>query len=215
MCRIAAGEGPMRRAVAILSCIYLMLISGCSSGPSWQDQVNALQPATFAQRGKAAIILSSSIRRDDLLSGPHEFAVGLGWCPPGWKREGLFGPNPPVRTGYDQSPEHPFISEVDAGTYELRYLSFMYDRAMFSNDNSDTKMARITVAAGEVVYLGHVQVVVDGVLGRHSEFTLAVVNNQDKARAALATVRPELASKMVTRLITPTPTSMPWGLWGG
>jgi hypothetical protein len=197
----------MHRAVVLLGYICLIFLSGCA-GTSWQDDIKAVQPATLAQRGKAAIIISSSIRVPNIVFTPREIPVSLGWYPSGSKQNGR------VWTNMKQTADHPSIVEVDPGTYELDNLNFWHGADHVFSESWTKNMAHVSVAAGEVIYLGHVQLVVDGVLRRHSRFTLTVVNNQDKARATLATVKPELAAKMVTRLITPNPVVV-LGLRGG
>jgi hypothetical protein len=169
-------------------------------------QVANLDGGTLERRKQAVVILSASTTVSGWFSA-NELPVATQWQKSDRKSDQFNLWGMANWTGGFQNSDSPTVMEVDAGSYDLTNFSYQHGNQRIFNRSVgqavSPPLGRVVIAAGEVVYLGHLSVALrkDG----SQRFELSLTNHEAKARAVLAEKKPELAAKMVTRLATLAP----------
>jgi hypothetical protein len=205
------GVGLMRRFMCALGALWLLVIGGCANlAVNGADKIS---PATLAKRNKAVLVMSSSAMGQFYFS-MKPYAMSTQWQIS--TRE--IHPGKLFSTSAWQDDANPSVQEVDPGTYDMIAFAYQIGNVKTSSNGGAQPgvfLARVTVAAGEVIYAGHLTLTRDAAPPglfkiAPSTFKLSVSDNEAKVRANLKSWKPDLAPMMTTRLMSiPAPLQGP------
>ncbi len=172
-------------------------LSGCASSPALPTAaLVSASPDQLKATGKGVIVVSGAAEINALWKTHPQ--MSMTFAPP--LADGKPDIMQSIVTDLNASTTKPFVAEVPAGELVLATFSYSAHNAKYTNmaGMMGLPMARLKIAAGEVLYIGHLKVIEEPSLVAQSKpkFKVAVDNHEAAARAHLGTLHPSLAPLM-------------------
>lgn len=198
---------PHIRALAALAATIICVGLSACAGPSPVEiaPLTAADAASLKAKGKAIVVVSAAVQIEALWNSTGQLEMMFSKRTPDRKLD--FGNILVV----DKHPEpgKPQISEIAAGDYDMQSFSYGAHNMKYSNSAGllGVPLGSFSVAAGEVVYLGHVVVAQEKsiVVQSKPRFDLRVVDHRSAAEPALRARAPGLETQLQNRLMTVSP----------
>jgi hypothetical protein len=173
-------------------------LAGC--GGSQSTGFSVLDTAGLKNSKRAALVMSSSAPATTInLFMTQTPVVTMRWRLRGAKADDALAQ---FETGSADTPSKPAMREVRAGIYDMVHFTYQVHRTKISSNPLVPSMAHLEVQAGEVVYAGHIRVVLSD---SDRSFKLALENHEQQARGVLNGTKHDLGTRMQTRLVTISP----------
>lgn len=195
------------RIAAIIIAGLTFVLTGCASSNS-SLQTAALTIPTADQiksKGRAVVVFSGVVVNEALWTTHPTLNLTFTKTKPDGTPDFINS----IGTDRHPDPSQPFVTELDTGEYIL--ATFSYNLGNIKYDNAAGMLgappARFKVAAGEIVYLGHLKVHPEKsiVLQAKPKFKIVLENQEQLARTYLAKSHPTLAPALKSGLMSVAP----------
>jgi hypothetical protein len=195
-------------AIGLAMLFSAAILPGCAQQLPHLDTIKTLQPASLKASGKSLVVFSGSFSDPRAIFG-IEPQADLTFAKPG--ENALDGILSGITSSSNDSREKPTVKEVASGKYNLVSFVLMSGGKPFVQNSSGMTglpLGDISLAPGEIVYVGHIQFVGKDpklIIGPATKFNIKVEDQGAKAREYLQTLSPGLATEMTTRLMSISP----------